>query len=1016
MPLDTKVRWKPIKMAPLICPLVLLLISLVTLSNSSAPKCDKRPLGQQTPRTAGDNGFFVTVAGSPRLYRPGQEYVVSLAGMRSEEDDMQDKKVKFIDFMVVAESNLPSTEVSGLGTFRTNPNDAMARFSYKCSHAVMATSALPKEQVDVFWTAPAAGSGCIYLKAMVVERTDIWYMDDQGLTYKICEDDSPMAAPPIVEPCTACDEAKYEVIFEGLWSRHTHPKHFPKNEWETAFSHMIGASHSINYDLWKYGILASQALTMLAENGQTKELEKDMKRSSKDIRSVIKARGLQQRSNVIGRTFAVFRMDSTKHLLSLVSKIIPSPDWIVGVSMENLCMSNGSWVDARVIDLYPWDIGTNSGLSYQDRGPSTQPREAIHRITSCNPDNDTSPFFDPTCAPMKPVARLHILKQREYKKECGDVSLISHLHHSSYNGSPSAPSRNGSPVYSGQGIGPPEVDPTPEYDYVDYNTYRGDQRQRDQCEVTDWSVWTTCSQTCDQGSQSRSRAYKNAVGASIRNCQTKLFQKQPCKGLPGCEPKSYTWDPFYSKDELSQYSSPWSNTGLSIESLRTDNVGAQETNSYLYSSGLQPERQVGSPNMYEREDDPYSDPYDLYSGYSKQPGYPPRTNDPSSSRYNPYKEMGYYGYTYGGPPTGRYSTGVRGSQPVNDESDSSSSCEVNGWGDWSQCSSDCGSGTRTRTRHYVETDTSSCSAELLGQEPCEETSGCSTKVQVRGRSTTSPRPSRVRPPTRSRPLPSPRKLVGRRQRQKFAHGDRRCEVANWTQWSPCSVTCNNGYKMRTRVYTMPFVPNRICDTRLTEKQDCRLAPCFSDYYYDANDSPPLIESEEDEYNEVQEVVIKAKQAFCEEDPTPGIGRGRKEQWFFNSTEGRCHVFKYTGVGGNKNNFATEQECLEGCHPEVPSTNPNPFKGLSAQSLVREDWLMAEQAALDCQMSKWSDWSPCSASCGRGWRTRDRRIEIPSKQGGKACPKKMSKRKKCKALPCAASPAQWYQGSWRMMQE
>ena len=50
------------------------------------------------------------------------------------------------------------------------------------------------------------------LKAMVVERNDFWFMDDGALTYHICEDDSPMATPPVVEPCTACDEAKYEVL------------------------------------------------------------------------------------------------------------------------------------------------------------------------------------------------------------------------------------------------------------------------------------------------------------------------------------------------------------------------------------------------------------------------------------------------------------------------------------------------------------------------------------------------------------------------------------------------------------------------------------------------------------------------------------------------------------------------------------------------------------------------------------------------------------------------------------
>ena len=39
--------------------------------------------------------------------------------------------------------------------------------------------------------------------------------------------------------------------------------------------------------------------------------------------------------------------------------MIPSPDWIVGLSKENLCLANCSWVDNRVIDLYPWDIGTD---------------------------------------------------------------------------------------------------------------------------------------------------------------------------------------------------------------------------------------------------------------------------------------------------------------------------------------------------------------------------------------------------------------------------------------------------------------------------------------------------------------------------------------------------------------------------------------------------------------------------------------------------------------------------------
>ena len=112
---------------------------------------------------------------------------------------------------------------------------------------------------------------------MVVERADVWYMDDGDLTYAMCEDDAPLSEPQVQEkltfifttfyykkvhnsykrrlifllqpvtPCCACDEAKYEAIFEGIWSRHTHPKDFPVDEWRTMFGELIGASHSANY-------------------------------------------------------------------------------------------------------------------------------------------------------------------------------------------------------------------------------------------------------------------------------------------------------------------------------------------------------------------------------------------------------------------------------------------------------------------------------------------------------------------------------------------------------------------------------------------------------------------------------------------------------------------------------------------------------------------------------------------------------------------------------------------------
>lgn len=42
----------------------------------------------------------------------------------------------------------------------------------------------------------------------------------------------------------------------------------------------------------------------------------------------------------------------------------PSPDWIVGVSGLNLCLPNCSWTPSKVVDLYPYDAGTDNGITY----------------------------------------------------------------------------------------------------------------------------------------------------------------------------------------------------------------------------------------------------------------------------------------------------------------------------------------------------------------------------------------------------------------------------------------------------------------------------------------------------------------------------------------------------------------------------------------------------------------------------------------------------------------------------
>ena len=124
----------------------------------------------------------------------------------------------------------------------------------------------------------------------------------------------------------------------------------------------------------------------------------------------------------------------------------------------------------------------------------------------------------------------------------------------------------------------------------------------------------------------------------------------------------------------------------------------------------------------------------------------------------------------------------------------------------------------------------------------------------------------------------------------------------------------------------------------------------------------------------------------------GFCYGKMEQWYYNATSSKCSVFQYTGCAGNKNNFATETECLNVCHPLASTLGVEKFKSQIKDEYDDEEILLGDDPSVgdkrDCLMSLWSDWSPCSSSCGRGWMTMMRSIVSPPMNGGRPCPKKM----------------------------
>jgi len=50
------------------------------------------------------------------------------------------------------------------------------------------------------------------------------------------------------------------------------------------------------------------------------------------------------------------------------------------------------------------------------------------------------------------------------------------------------------------------------------------------------------------------------------------------------------------------------------------------------------------------------------------------------------------------------------------------------------------------------------------------------------------------------------------------------------------------------------------------------------------------------------------------------------------------------------------------------------------------------------VTPWSEWTPCSRSCGSARKERRREIKLNAQNGGKPCPKKLVQRRKCKENP------------------
>lgn len=166
-----------------------------------------------------------------------------------------------------------------------------------------------------------------------------------------------------------------------------------------------GAAHSSDYSLWRKNQYVSDGLRDFAERGEAWALMREMEAAAEKLQSVHEVFSAPAVASGTGQTSAELEAHSRHSLVSrggrgggwrcgrrlllstappqvsFVVRIVPSPDWFVGVDSLDLC-DGDRWREQVAVDLYPYDAGTDSGFTFSSPNFATIPQDTVTEVSA----------------------------------------------------------------------------------------------------------------------------------------------------------------------------------------------------------------------------------------------------------------------------------------------------------------------------------------------------------------------------------------------------------------------------------------------------------------------------------------------------------------------------------------------------------------------------------------------------------------------------------------------------------